>query len=82
MENPPTFGDPDSTQSPNWEGVDDPFYFADNGGVHINSGVGNKTAYLISQGGTFSGQTIVGIDGGRRDPDQVRRSCGCWSTRA
>ena len=32
--------------------------------MHTNSGVGNKTAYLISQGGTFNGQTITGIDAG------------------
>jgi len=38
--------------------------YGDNGGVHTNSGVGNKTAYLISQGGTFNGQTITGIDTG------------------
>ena len=37
--------------------------YRDNGGVHTNSGVGNKVAYLISQGGSFNGQTIVGIDG-------------------
>jgi len=29
--------------------------------VHRNSGVGNKTAYLIAVGGTFSGLRIVGI---------------------
>ena len=46
----------------------DTFYgYPDNGGVHFNSGVGNKTAYLISQGGTFNGQTITGIDGGDTD---------------
>ncbi len=43
--------------------ADSPGY-GDNGGVHTNSGVGNKTAYLISQGGTFNGQTITGIDAG------------------
>ncbi len=32
--------------------------------MHFNSGVGNKTAYLISQGGSFNGQTITGIDVG------------------
>ena len=32
--------------------------------MHANDGVGNKTAYLISQGGTFNGQTITGIDAG------------------
>lgn len=60
MSNPPAFGDPDRTGSPNW--FADTGY-GDNGGVHFNSGVGNKTAYLISQGGTFNGQTVVGIDG-------------------
>jgi bacillolysin len=38
--------------------------YDDSGGVHQNSGVGNKTAYLISQGGAFNGQTITGIDVG------------------
>ena len=38
--------------------------YPDNGGVHTNTGVGNKTVYLVSQGGTFNGQTITGIDGG------------------
>lgn len=59
--NPPAYDDaPDRMTSPNW--WTDPNY-DDNGGVHINSGVGNKTFYLISQGGTFNGQTITGIDG-------------------
>lgn len=40
---------------------------ADNAGVHTNSGISNKTAYLISQGGTADGQTFAGIDAG--DPD-------------
>ena len=33
----------------------------DNGGVHYNSGVLNKAAYLIADGDTFNGQTITGI---------------------
>ncbi len=33
----------------------------DNGGVHINSGIPNKVAYLMSDGGTFNGRTITGI---------------------
>ena len=32
--------------------------------MHDNDGVGNKTAYLISQGGTFNGRTVTGIDSG------------------
>jgi hypothetical protein len=30
-------------------------------GVHTNSGVGNKAAYLITDGDTFNGQTVQGI---------------------
>ncbi|WP_088069349.1 M4 family metallopeptidase [Gottfriedia luciferensis] len=33
----------------------------DNGGVHINSGINNKAAYLISEGGTNNGYTIKGV---------------------
>lgn len=33
----------------------------DNGGVHINSGINNKAAYLISEGGTNNDMTIKGI---------------------
>ncbi|MFN8190682.1 MAG: M4 family metallopeptidase [Nocardioidaceae bacterium] len=61
MKDPTLFGDPDRMTSGNYTA--DPNYF-DNGGVHQNSGVGNKTAYLISQGGSFNGQTITGIDTG------------------
>jgi bacillolysin len=56
MSNPPAFGDPDRTRSS--------IYWTsglDNGGVHINSGVVNKTAYLMAEGGTFNGQTITGL---------------------
>lgn len=35
--------------------------FQDNGGVHGNSGVGNKAAFLIADGGSFNGQSIAGI---------------------
>ena len=42
----------------------DPATATDSDGVHTNSGVGNKTFYLVSQGGTFNGQTIAGIDAG------------------
>ncbi len=33
----------------------------DSGGVHLNSSVINKAAYLIAMGGTFNGCTITGI---------------------
>jgi Zn-dependent metalloprotease len=33
----------------------------DNGGVHINSGVGNKLAYLLTDGDNFNGQIVTGM---------------------
>lgn len=60
---PTTFGQPDRMTSGLY--TDDVANgYGDQGGVHTNSGVGNKTAYLISQGGTFNGQTMTGIDAG------------------
>ncbi|MFC7481273.1 M4 family metallopeptidase [Luedemannella flava] len=56
MKDPTLFGDPDSTQSDNWKPA-----FDDNGGVHADSGVGNKAAYLMTDGGTFGGVTVAGI---------------------
>lgn len=60
MQDPTRFGDPDRMTSPNYTGD---FGGQDAGGVHTNSGVGNKTAYLIAAPGkkTFNGQTVVGI---------------------
>lgn len=59
MKNPPQFRDPDRVTSPYWFKGED-----DSGGVHWNSGVGNKAFYLISKGGSFNGQAITGIDAG------------------
>jgi len=53
MANPPAFGDPDKMSSPNWYNG-----LLDNGGVHWNSGVGNKLCYLLTDGGSFNGRTI------------------------
>lgn len=61
LEDPGLFGQPDSMTSPDYTA--DAGY-EDSAGVHTNSGVGNKTAYLISQGGSFGGQSIDGIDDG------------------
>src|SRR5690606_33063690 len=33
----------------------------DTGGVHLNSGVNNKAAYLMVDGDTFNGQTITAM---------------------
>jgi neutral peptidase B len=36
----------------------------DKGGVHINSSINNKAAYLISEGGTHNGVTVTGVGAG------------------
>jgi len=58
MKDPTLFSHPDRMNSS--------FYTSDSnendaGGVHRNSGVNNKAAYLITDGDTFNGQTITGI---------------------
>jgi Zn-dependent metalloprotease len=62
MQDPGLFGDPDSTDSPNWDAnlitEDENF---DSGGVHGNSGVGNKFAYLLTDGDTVDGVTVAGV---------------------
>lgn len=56
LQDPTLYGDPDMMSSPY-------FYIGsdDAGGVHTNSGVGNKAAYLITDGDTFNGYNIVGL---------------------
>jgi bacillolysin len=63
MQNPPAFGDPDKITSPNYYtgSADAGLGVGDNGGVHTNSGVNNKAAYLMTDGGTFNGQTVAGL---------------------
>lgn len=56
MKDPTVYGDPDRMGSPNYYCGS-----SDNGGVHTNSGVANKAAYLIAAGGTFNDHTIAGI---------------------
>jgi bacillolysin len=56
MRDPTRYGHADRIRSPRWQSGT-----ADNGGVHRNSGVGNKTASLIAAGGQFNGQDVVGI---------------------
>jgi bacillolysin len=56
LKNPTLFGHPDRMTSPNYYcGTED------NGGVHRNSGVANKAAYLMADGGYFNGYLINGI---------------------
>lgn len=54
MEDPTVNGDPDH-YSKRYTGT------SDNGGVHTNSGIINKAAYLLSQGGTHYGVTVNGV---------------------
>lgn len=58
MKNPTAFGDPDRMTSPNYTADPDEL---DAGGVHTNSGVNNKAAFLITDGGTFNGRTVTGL---------------------
>jgi Zn-dependent metalloprotease len=54
--NPGLFGAPDRMRSPN--------YWAsslDTGGVHANSGVSNKAAALLTDGGSFNGKSVAGL---------------------
>jgi bacillolysin len=56
MKNPTQFNQPDKmTSLLYYTGTED------NGGVHVNSGVNNKAASLIIEGGTFNNFTITGI---------------------
>ncbi len=62
LQDPAAFGDPDH-YSKRYTGTQD------NGGVHINSGINNKAAYLLSEGGTHYGVTVRGI--GRTDTAKI-----------
>jgi hypothetical protein len=56
MSNPPAYGDPDYIGSP--------YYYCeelDQGGVHTNSGVNNKAAYLMTDGGSFRGKSVTAL---------------------
>ena len=56
MKDPGLFNDPDRMTSSNYVcGA------RDSGGVHSNSGIANKAAYLMADGDTFNGETIVGL---------------------
>ncbi len=54
----PTTTSPARMSSGRWD-PDEGFF--DNGGVHTNSGVGNKAAYLITHGGSFYGIAVRGL---------------------
>jgi Zn-dependent metalloprotease len=56
MKNPPAKDQPDTYLGTNWYSGGDNSAF-----VHINSGVGNKLVYLLTDGDTFNGETINGM---------------------
>jgi hypothetical protein len=58
LKDPPAYDQPDRTGSSLYE---KDITGADSGGVHTNSGVANKAAFLMTDGGTFNGQTVTGI---------------------
>ncbi len=73
MSDPGWFGDPGRYGDQNWDF--DPS-FADNGGVHSNSGVANKAAYLIAVGGPFNFRFITPI--GDAPADARAKSAQLW----
>lgn len=62
LSDPTDFGDPDH-YSKRYTGT------ADNGGVHTNSSINNKAAYLIAQGGTHYGIKVNGV--GREATEKI-----------
>ena len=56
MSDPSQFFSPDRMTSFDYVGN-----ASDNGGVHSNSAVNNKAAFLMTDGGTFNAQTITGL---------------------
>lgn len=60
MANPPEYNDPDRMGSPLYSAN-----IADEGGVHYNSGIGNKLCYLLTDGGTFNGRSVAALGVGR-----------------
>ncbi len=61
MQNPAAFGQPDRTGSGLYQTHRYSDADFDSGGVHTNSGVGNKFAYLLTDGDSFNGRTVTGI---------------------
>lgn len=66
MKDPTLFGDPDKMTSANYNEITCGNFSSncDAGGVHSNSGVNNKAAYLMVDGATFNGKTVtaLGVD--------------------
>lgn len=58
MKDPTIFGDPDRLSSPL---LVDPYDLNNLGGIHSNSGIGNKLIYLLTDGDSFNGQRVEGM---------------------
>jgi Zn-dependent metalloprotease len=56
MQHPPNYGDPDRMRSTRYATSS-----SDEGGVHTNSGVLNKAAALLVDGGSFNGRHVRGL---------------------
>lgn len=62
MRNPPAHGQPDRLGSALYvPAVQQPDDTNDQGGVHTNSGVGNKLCALLVDGGVFNGQSVTAM---------------------
>lgn len=62
MKTPGNYSQPDRLNSPLYVApTGSPSVANDFGGVHTNSGVGNKLCYLLTDGGTFNGWTIPAL---------------------
>ena len=60
MKNPPAYSDPDKMTSALYQ-CGSGSAGTDNGGVHRNSGINNKAAFLMTDGGSFNGRTVAGL---------------------
>ncbi len=56
MSDPTVFSHPDRMGSVYYH-----LLASDQGGVHINNGINNKAAYLLTDGDTFNGYTVLGL---------------------
>lgn len=62
MKNPPVFSQPDRLGNSLYvQPVDAPSDANDQGGVHTNSGIINKLAYLLTDGDSFNGYSVYGV---------------------
>ncbi len=62
LSNPPAFQDPDRWSSPlRQPPMGTPVLANDYNGVHVNSGITNKAAFLLTVGQNFNGHNVVGI---------------------